>query len=366
MTGRVDEAGLGPAESFAGESGNPLRVPAPGRPALAALRVGVLGTALWFVVRGVAWEAVAASLKGARPLLLAGVVALNACMMSVKAVRLRLLLQRGASFRSCLLAKLTASAVNNVLPFRGGDMARIWMLERHAGISKSAAVAVAVLEALFELLTLGGVAISGGLLLPGQRWAVGASAALSLTAAALLVASRSLGQRPRDLRGDEDAPRLRRLLGRWGAALAARVGPGVQALRDRRVVARAAVLSAIAWGIEVAMIVLCARALRMSIAPALAGVILLAINVALAVPSSPAGAGAFEGAVVVVLMLAGFAKSPAVAFALLYHLVQVVPVTLAGALVVWRAGLTLDRLPAQTSAVTSAIARPSQPFRPTV
>jgi hypothetical protein len=47
-----------------------------------------------------------------------------------------------------------------------------------------------------------------------------------------------------------------------------------------------------------------------------------------------------------------------------------VPVTLAGALVVWRAGLTLDRLPAradaQASAVTRAIASPSQPFTPTV
>ncbi len=99
---------------------------------------------------------------------------------------------------------------------------------------------------------------------------------------------------------------------------------------------------------------------------------MLAINVAMAVPSSPAGAGAFEGAVVVVLTLAGIGKSPAVAFALLYHLVQVVPVTVAGTLVVWRAGLTLDRLPPnrgraeRDQPVTSAMARPSQPLRPTV
>jgi glycosyltransferase 2 family protein len=307
------------------------------RAALAALRLGVVGAALWFVVRGVAWDVVAASLQNARPALLVAVVALNAAMMVVKATRLRLLLQGGASFRSCLLAKLTASAVNNVLPFRGGDMARLWMLERHAGISKSAAAAIAVLEALFELLTLGGIALAGGLVSLGQRWAVGASAALGLAAAVLLVASRwidRLGARPWPF------------LGRWARALAARVAPGVRALRDPGVVAKAILLSATAWGLEVVMIVACARALQLPIGPALAAVILLAINVALAVPSSPAGAGAFEGAVVVVLTLAGLGKSQAVAFALLYHLIQVVPVTLAGALVVWRAGLTLDRLPA--------------------
>jgi uncharacterized membrane protein YbhN (UPF0104 family) len=178
------------------------------------------------------------------------------------------------------------------------------------------------------------------------------SVAVGLAAAALLVASRWVTHLPG-----------------WARALAARVEPGVRALRDRRIVARAAALSAVAWGIEIVMIVVCARALRLPIGPALAAVMLLGINVALAVPSSPAGAGAFEGAVVVVLMLAGLAKSPAVAFALLYHLVQVVPVTLAGALVVWRAGLTLNRLPAEPasqSPITRAMARPSQPFRPTV
>ncbi|HXJ21274.1 MAG TPA: lysylphosphatidylglycerol synthase transmembrane domain-containing protein [Polyangia bacterium] len=323
------------------------------RVASAALRIGVVGAALWFVVRGVAWDAVAASLKQARPALLLGVVALNAAMMSVKAARLRLLLQGGASLRSCLLAKLTASAVNNVLPFRGGDMARLWMLERHAGISKSAAAAIAVLEALFELVTLGVIALLGSLGAPGERWAAGAAAVLGLVATTLLIASRWVTHLPR-----------------WARELATRVEPGVRALRDRGIVAKSAALSAVAWGLEVVMIMTCARALQLSIGPALAAVILLGINLALAVPSSPAGAGAFEGAVVVVLTLAGLGKSEAVAFALLYHLIQVVPVTLAGALVVWRAGLTLDRLPAaveaQASPITRAMASPSQPFTPTV
>ena len=52
---------------------------------------------------------------------------------------LDLLLGGRPSFRTCLLAKVTASAINNVAPLRSGDVARLWMLERRAGIPKAAA-----------------------------------------------------------------------------------------------------------------------------------------------------------------------------------------------------------------------------------
>jgi uncharacterized membrane protein YbhN (UPF0104 family) len=57
--------------------------------------------------------------------------------------------------------------------------------------------------------------------------------------------------------------------------------------------------------------------------------------------------GAFEAAATLVLTLSGVGKEQAVAFAVLYHLVQVIPVTIAGALVVSRVGLTLGGLPAR-------------------
>jgi hypothetical protein len=48
-----------------------------------------------------------------------------------------------------------------------------------------------------------------------------------------------------------------------------------------------------------------------------------------------------------VLILAGDPKGQAVAFAVLYHLVQVVPVTVAGAAVISRVGFTLRGLAAR-------------------
>jgi uncharacterized membrane protein YbhN (UPF0104 family) len=104
-------------------------------------------------------------------------------------------------------------------------------------------------------------------------------------------------------------------------------------------------LSVLAWVCEFVMIALCSRSLGEPIGPTLALVLLLGINLAIAVPSAPASAGPFESATVVVLTLAGFAKGPALAFALVYHAVQVVPVTIAGLAVVARLGLTLSGTP---------------------
>jgi uncharacterized protein (TIRG00374 family) len=311
------------------------------------LRIVVIGAALIFLVRGVAWADVAEIWRGANVTLLIGVVAINGCMMVLKSVRLRLLLRRTPSFKACLLAKLTASAINNVMPFRGGDVARLWMLERHAQISKSAAAAVAVVEGLFELVTLAIVAFAGAWTISAQRWALGVAPLLAGGAGAVIVTlgyanARSMRRAALGSRSGELSGRVRRFV--------ERMEPGMRALRRPGTVASALALSFGVWGLELMMVMLCGRAIHLPISPALAAVTLLGINLALALPSMPAGAGAFEGGALLVLMLSGVAKGPGVAFALLYHVVQVVPVTLAGLAIVSKAGVTLDRLPMPQSA----------------
>ena len=317
------------------------------------LKVAFVGAALLFLARGVAWAEVARTLRGANILLLGGVVVINFGMMALKASRLRLLLGKIPLFSSCFLAKLTASAINNVLPLRGGDMARLWMLERHAGITKSAAAAVAVVEILFEMISLGVVALVGALAIHQQRWIVGTTLTL-LGVAALLIwlALRTGNARPHPAHDPvwERSPggRLHEFL--------ERIRPGLVALRNRRVVATVVAMSLGMWLLEVTMVVP-VRARDPAAdrnGPALATIILLGINLAIALPSMPASAGTFEGGASLVLVLSGIAKGPAVAFALLYHAIQVVPVTIAGLGVVSRVGLTLDRLPAFPSGADPA------------
>jgi uncharacterized protein (TIRG00374 family) len=324
---------------------------------LGSLRLVVVGGALVFVLRGVAWAQVGKTLGGASLPLLVAVVAVNACMMTLKAVRLQLLLTSMASLKACLLAKVTASAINNVVPFRGGDVARLWMLERHARIPKAAAAAVGVVEALFELLALATISLAGALMIPGQRWAIQVTPALLAASAALIAALKYLGgrstARPAEALGPFDlSGRLR--------ALAKRLRAGTSGLRQPGTVPVVLILSFCVWGLEIAMVVLAARSVHLALSPALAAVVLLGINLALALPSMPAGAGTFEGGALLVLMLSGVTKEAGLAFALLYHLIQVVPVTLVGIVVISKAGIRLDRLPIpELEAQRSRSARPS-------
>ena len=293
-----------------------------------------------FLVRGLAWGRVADTLRGANLSLLAAVVALNAGMMALKAARLRVLASRAASFKVAFLAKLTASAINNVTPLRGGDVTRLWMLERHARISKSAAAALAVVESLFELVTLAAMSLVAAVTMPSQRWAVRVTPVLLGAAVILLVLLRRMNGWDESSRAVTSPASI---IGRW-RSLATRLAPGTRALRDTGTLWSALLLSFAIWGVEVAMVMVCASSIHLAISPALAAVVLLGINLAVALPSMPAGVGSFESGAVLVLVLSGMSKEVGVAVALLYHVVQVVPVTLSGLVVAWKAGVRLERL----------------------
>ncbi len=310
------------------------------RAVVVALRLSIMAGALAFLVRGMAWSQIGSTLRGARLSLLVATVGLNALLMLAKSVRLRVLLQRQASLDICLLANLTSSAINNVTPLRGGDVARLWMLERHAQVTKSVAVMVALSERLFEILTLAALATVATWVAPAQRWAAVASPLLLAGAIVVVALARSAGaERSSATLAKETAGPGSRLTRLW-----VRLRLGLRLLRSPGVTRASLGLSTVGWGVEACMVVLTGRSLGVEIGFPLAIVLLLGINLALVLPSIPAGAGLFEAGATLVLLLAGFGKEEAVAFAVLYHAVQVIPVTLIGAGIVIRTGPTLGGL----------------------
>jgi uncharacterized membrane protein YbhN (UPF0104 family) len=310
---------------------------------LAAVARGLVGVAaVVFVAHHLSWREVWGALRTARVELLVAVVAINGLMLTIRAARLQLLLSPArASLASLLRAVLTSSAINNVFPLRAGDLARLYMLESCAGIGKSAAMAIAVVEKLLEVVVLAALALCATWFAPSQPWVLGTGAAALAVALAALVILRRMAD-----------GRSRRIPGFLRAAVG-RVAPGMTVLRSSEATAETLGASLAAWSCEIAMIILCARAIGLHVAPVLAIVVLLGINLAMAVPALPASAGTFESAAAVVLVFAKVGKPTAVAFALLYHLVQVVPVTLAGLGVLARTGFRL-RPPDAPGVTTSA------------
>ncbi len=304
-------------------------MPTPRRRVLAAVARGLVGVAaVVFVAYHLSWRDVWGALRRARVELLVAVVALNGLMLTIRAARLQVLLSPArASLASLLRAVLTSSAINNLFPLRAGDVARLYMLEGCAGIGKSAAMAIAVVEKLLEVVVLAALALGASCFAPAQPWVLGSGAAALGVALAALVILRRMAE-----------GRSGRIPGFLRAA-AARIAPGMNVLRSSEATAEALGASLAAWSCEIAMIILCARAIGLHVTPVLAIVVLLGINLAMAVPALPANAGTFESAAAVVLVFAKVGKPTAVAFALLYHLVQVVPVTLAGLGLLARSGL---------------------------
>jgi len=281
-----------------------------------------------FLARGVRWLDITTAARRAGFVLPAVVVAINGCMMAVKAVRLRLLLRNPAvSFRACFLALLTSSALNNVTPFRGGDVARLWMLQQTGGVTKSAALAIAVVENLVQLLVLAAIGFLASLMVPGQNWATVAAPIVFFGAATVLIVLRvttgwAAGESEPGPNGGRGGLRAR-IRDLWR-----RLEPGAGALSERGLAVRAVGLSLVAWICEGVMV---------------AATGALWLGVSLMLRSTPRG------------KLAGVV-SGAVAFALLYHAVQVIPVTIAGVVVLSRLGMTLRGLPVRADLDTRHLA----------
>lgn len=313
-----------------------------------ALRGLVLVAALVFLVQGVNWHDIAVAVKGSGVVLPSIVVGMNACMMSLRALRLRILLERRLSFTTAFVTLLTSSALNNITPFRGGNVARLWMIERATGATKSSALAITLVENLLEVAILALLGFVASWFATGQSWAVVAAPTVfvgTLVSLGLLVAS----TRHAPQSGGTASP------GRGGwidklRELRMRAEPGLRSLCRPGTPWRVALLSLLAWVCEATMILVCARSLGLTLPFPLAVIVLFGINLALTLPSTPASAGPFEGATVAVLLFAGIAKAPAVAFAFFYHAIQVLPVTLVGATVL----LMTRRGRARTAAPTGA------------
>lgn len=318
-------------------------MPTPRRRVLAAVARGLMGAAaVVFVAYHLSWRDVWGALRRARVELLVVVVAINGLMLTIRAARLQVLLSPArASLASLVRAVLTSSAINNVFPLRAGDVARLYMLESCAGIGKSTAMAIAVVEKLLEVVVLAALALGATCFAPAQPWVLGTgAAALGVAVAALAILRRLADGRSGRIPG-------------FLRAAAARIASGMTVLRSSEAMAETLAASLAAWSCEIAMIILCARAIGLHVGPVLAVVVLLGINLAMAVPALPANAGTFESAAAVVLVFAKVGKPTAVAFALLYHLVQVAPVTLAGLGVLARSGFRL-RPPEAPGVTTSA------------
>lgn len=288
------------------------------------LRIGLLLAQLAFVGILFGWalrtfdlDALGAHLRTASSLQLIGGFLLQFAAVVLYGVRMTSLLD--APFKAGFWTVNIGIGLNAVLPFRAGDAAKIVVGRSVFGIPVARLSAATVVEKMLDLamvLALFAFALAYGastLLSAGQ--ALGYAVALALAIAAILAAVVL-------------APRGRALLLRLHAV--GRFLLDVTEQIRRYSVARLTALTLLIWlsNVVVVRVIFDPAVAASGGAFGLAGCVTVLVVGALSValPGAPAGFGLFEAGVVLVLVrLYGIAPEPALAIALVYHLLAIAP-----------------------------------------
>jgi hypothetical protein len=282
---------------------------------LRLLVLAALAAGLTVVLRGLRFRDVTATIERAVlwPVVLAA--ALNFVLIWLKATGWHVMLKTAVDvpvrrlFRYTIAA-LTASALT---PLRTGEVVRLWLLRRRDHVPYPLLASVAVGEKVmdgFAMLIL--VAPISWLLPTLPAWVLRISVVL-LVVAAVIVAGARLAI------GWKTAP-----------AWLARFLESMAILRSGRLFALTLLAFLGAWLVDLAEVWLVLRAVHLDLGVPAALLVLFTMNVAIAVPSTPAHVGALELGALVALKLLGVPREQALAFAVLYHAMQIVPLLIAG------------------------------------
>jgi glycosyltransferase 2 family protein len=328
----------------------------------AATWIGVVITVAfgYFAVRDVSWSDAWAALRSTDPWWLVLALAVLAVTVVLRAVRWQSLFaaDRRPAFANTFSALLIGYFFNNVLPARAGEVARVVALHRAAGTSRAELAATVVVERIFDVLSLVVLLLVATPWLPAVSW-LGSAAILgaSLAAACVVVVIAVAVWRDKPFRLLLRPLTLLPFLAEERLARAAlNLTHGLAAINRPRVAIRALAWTLASWLSLALSAWLVLVACDLGLSPLAGLLVVVAVNLALVLPSSPAGVGVFEAATVVALSTFDIPRSAALSTALVLHLLNFLPYLVAGGLVLRRP----ERLHPSLSAIPDAERSPSR------
>lgn len=317
--------------------------------------VAVSGVLLYFSLRGLHFREVMAHVRTAKsgPMLLATLLATATFVLRI--FRWQLLL-RGDDGRRLPIGPLWHAIAmgfmaNNVLPLRMGEVVRTFAAAKLTHTRFTSVLASIAVERLFDALTVGTLLAIGlftanlseaavaGFNIRGIVTVTGILSVGGLVAGALVVAYPLFAERV--VRAIVRAPKLADKL----VGFIEGIRHGLSVLSSPARVAGVVGWSLAIWMASAVSFYVMFRAFGITVD--LSGALLMQglIMFGIALPSTPGYVGAFELPIIAVLTLYAVDKSLAAAYALTYHVVTFIPITLLGAWSVMRTnvGLTAFR-----------------------
>lgn len=283
---------------------------------------------LWYTFRGIHLSEVRA-LRLVHPGWIFGVIAFTAVGYTLRCVRwARMMRSTGAPFGVCARVLMTSLAANNILPFRIGDIMRIFTYAPELGASPSSILSTVILEKLLDVFIVGLLfVLTAGPDLP-VKVRHGADAALAISTVGLLVlmfGARSLRGPAKKVFAALPQTSLLQKLEHW-LLLA------IDTLEQMGFAGNVLLLiqSVVIWFCEGMIFVSAVRAVGLITDTLGPWEAVSFANLSYMLPSSPGAIGTFEWAVKTSLVSHGAAQSQAAVFGLAIHAWMLVSVTGAG------------------------------------
>lgn len=307
-----------------------------GRPGVPLRRIGVLvalglplsGLLLYLAFRGAHPERVKGTLRRADAAEVAAAVVLLQVVYVLQGERWRALADRRLPLRSHVGMVFGGLAVNNVLPGRIGDLLRSRWLAVDARMPGGRALATVAVDRGADVAALAGLMIVVVPFIAREGWidriVIGGLVAVAALAALALIARAYARLRPRERIASRN--RVRRLVRDTLDGVAGGV--------TRRQVARALVLSVLAWATWGAAAFLVARSLGVDLRFVEVAFLTAAMNLGVAIPSSPGFVGAYQWLAVSAFAVFGLDRELGLAFSILMQASWYVPTTVIGGAVV--------------------------------
>jgi glycosyltransferase 2 family protein len=226
---------------------------------------------------------------------------------------------------------------SNVLPWRAGEVPRVFALRRTTGLSAFEVGATVVVERMLDTFVLAVFGAALWPLFPEEAWirvlgfvCIGVIVGfIALLAALAILRERLAGFVLGALRRlpwvpEDRAVHVQRALAAGSAIL----------LRPRRLM-EALALTVVVWFLGVAAIWLLFPAFDLEVSASAAWLILVANAFAITLPTAPAGVGAFEASIQAALIAYGVSASTALSYAVVLHAINFLPIILIGAVSSW-------------------------------
>ena len=316
------------------------------------LGLAVSLVSLWVALARVPWEELVATLRAAEYRWLALALLLQVAAVITRAERWAALLGLRRRLGLATWAESIGYLVNNILPLRIGEVARVLVVAERGEMPVAQVAASAILERVIDFaIVLGALAvILPRMDVPPQvvtaAWPLLLIVAGSLLAAIWIALSRRQADRLVNAVLMRVKVRSREgLLRRWGE-----LADGLAGLSDPGRAVRAAFWSIAAWGFSLGIYICVLRSIQPQASWIEAAFMVVALTFSLSVPASPGHLGVFQlvgQQALVIPFSAKYTPASGLAAALLSHMVFYLVTSAMGAVGLWRLGMSLGKIGAE-------------------